>query len=155
MKKLLLILTGLVLTLSGLTQVTYIYDEAGNRIKREIKLNKTAELAADSTLISEAVINSETKAVEFTNPALEEAFGEVVVKLYPNPTRGAVYIQLNQMPAEGQPPVEVWSPNGALIEKAKITGLTTRINLWGRPGGIYFVKTVLNGTPVTWKIIKK
>lgn len=136
-------------------QVSYSYDNAGNRIKREILLDKSAENVSDSTNYTETVIKNETVALEFTNPVLEEEFGELEVKLYPNPTEGAVFIRLNKLPDEGQPRIEIWSPNGALIEKARITGLITRLNLLGRPSGIYFVKSTLNGSPVTWKIIKK
>lgn len=136
-------------------QVSYTYDNAGNRIKREITIDKSAEMSADSTLANEAVVSNNSVAIEFTEPALEEVFGELEVRLYPNPTKGAVYIQLNRMPHGGKPMVEVWSPNGRLIGKSEITGQVTRINLWGKPSGMYILKTILGGNPVSWKIIKE
>ena len=135
-------------------QVSYTYDDSGNRNSRYIPL-KSAEIESDSSLANEAVISDETIAIEFEDPALQEQFGELEVKLYPNPTKGAVYINLNQLPANETPIIEIWSPNGALIEKDKIEGLTTRINLWGKPGGVYIIKSVINGTPHSWKIIKE
>lgn len=135
-------------------QVTYSYDDSGNRGSRYIPL-KSAEIESDSLLANEDVISDEIMAIEFEDPALQEEIGELEVKLYPNPTKGAVYINLNQLPGNETPIIEVWSPNGALIEKDKIKGLTTRINLWGKPGGVYIIKSVINGTPHSWKIIKE
>lgn len=149
-----LLLFALLFTSLSYAQVSYTYDDSGNRDSRYIPL-KSAEIDSDSLLANEAVISDEIIAIEFEDPALQEQFGELEVKLYPNPTKGAVYLNLNQLPANETPIIEVWSPNGALIEKDGIKGLTTRINLWGKPGGVYIIKSVINGTPHSWKIIKE
>jgi hypothetical protein len=82
-------------------------------------------------------------------------FGELQVKLYPNPTQGAVFFEINRLPEGKIQELEIWGPTGRLIGKSKITGQLTRINLRGKPGGIYFIKANLQGSPVTWKIIKE
>ncbi|MFV0268594.1 MAG: T9SS type A sorting domain-containing protein [Draconibacterium sp.] len=135
-------------------QVSYTYDDSGNRESRYIPL-KSAEVPSDSVLANEAAISNEMINIELLNPAFQEKVGELVVSIYPNPTKGAVYLNLNRLPENQNPLIEVWSPNGTLIEKARITGLTTRINLWGKPSGMYIVKSVMDGAPHSWKIIKE
>lgn len=148
-----LIATFLVTIISN-AQVSYTYDDSGNRDYRYVPL-KSAEVPSDSILANEAAISNETVSIEFVNPALQEKIGELEVSLYPNPTKGAVYFHLNQLPENENPIIEIWSPNGTLIEKANITGITTRINLWGKPGGVYIVTSIIGGSPYTWKIIKE
>lgn len=116
---------------------------------------KSAEIAQDSSLASQPVIIEEKTAVELTDPWLEEDFNELEVKVYPNPSKGAVYLEINRIPEGEQPEIEIWSPSGELISKSVINGLITRINLWGKPGGIYFVRTTLGGQIFNWKIIKE
>jgi hypothetical protein len=155
MKKITLFFIILLAGLSGFAQVTYIYDAAGNRIRREVTL-KSAEMTGDSVIAEQTpVISEETTALELEKPALEEMFGELQIKFYPNPTQGVVYFELNRLPEGEKPELEIWGPTGKLIGKYKITGQVTRINLWGKPGGMYFIKTIIEGKPVTWKIIKE
>lgn len=157
MKKLILFFIILLTCISGFAQVTYVYDDAGNRIKREVTLLlQSAEITEDSVLAEQTpVITEETTALELENPALQETFREIEIKLYPNPTQGAVYFELNRLPEGQKTELEIWSPAGSLIGKSKITGLVTQINLKGRPGGIYFIRTNIEGETVTWKIIKE
>lgn len=152
MKKITFFLIVLLSAISGIAQVTYSYDDTGNRIRREITL-KSAEILQDSAAVSQ--IGEDPNVEDLENPALEETFNELQVSLYPNPTQGAVYLKLNRLPEGEKPEIEIWSPAGSLQGKTKITGLVTRINLWGKPGGIYLVKTTLEGQLVTWKIIKE
>lgn len=152
-KKSLITLLALLLGVISYAQITYTYDGTGNRTSR-IPL-KSAEIPQDSALASQSAIMEETAALELENPALDETFGEIRVKLYPNPTQGAVFVEFNQLPPGKKTELEIWGPEGRLIGKSNITSQVTRVNLWGKPGGMYFIKTNLNGNPVTWKIIKE
>lgn len=149
---LLLTLLGCLSAQYSYSQVTYTYDATGNRVKRVIVL-KSAQIPQDSAAVSQ--IGEDPNVEDFENPALEETFNELQVSLYPNPTQGVVYLKLSRLPEGEKPEIEIWSPAGRLLGNSKITGLVTRINLWGKPGGIYLVKTTLEGQPVTWKIIKE
>lgn len=154
-KRIFFFLATVLFGINGFAQITYTYDDTGNRDSRFVVL-KSAELPQDSAVASQIpVISEEETIAEFKNPALEEMFGELQVKLYPNPTSGSVYIELNRLPDGEKPVFEIWSPTGRLIGKSKITGQVTRINLWGKPDGIYFIKTKMGDNPVTWRIIKK
>ena len=153
-KTLILSFLSLLIFGSVQAQITYVYDDAGNRYLRQVTL-KSAEIEQDSALASQSVILDETISAELKDPALEEDFGEVQVKLYPNPTQGAIYFQINHIPEGEHPDIEIWSPSGSLLGKEKIKGNSTRINLWGRPGGNYIIRVVINNSPYTWKIIKE
>ena len=85
MRKITILLIALLLGTTCYAQITYIYDASGNRVKREVAL-KSAEIKRDSALASQPIIMEENSEVEFKNPALEESFAEIQVKLYPNPT---------------------------------------------------------------------
>ena len=137
------------------SQITYDYDDAGNRVVRKAVQLLSAEIPTDSALASQPVVVEEAIAVEFRNPQIEETFDEIEIKVYPNPTQGAVFLELSKIPEGENPEIEIWSPSGRLIGKSKITGQVTRINLWGKPGGIYIVKTDISGQVFNWKIIKK
>ena len=157
MKKIILLFIVLGVGLSGLTQVIYTYDNSGNRIRREVILPlKSAEMTEDSIWASQPpIITEEITALELEKPALEEMFGEIEIKLYPNPTQSAVYFEVNRLPEGKKTELEIWSPTGRLIGKSEIIGLVTRINLKGRPSGIYFIRTNIKDDTITWKIIKE
>lgn len=155
MKKIIIALCALLIGVSTYAQISYKYDEAGNRVAKHVFLDKSAEILADSALATQSTISEESIAIEFQEPALEDIIGEITAKLYPNPTQGAVFIELSTLPQTDMPEFEIWDSTGSLIAKSKITGRVTRVNLWGKPSGMYFVKTILNGQAVTWKIVKK
>lgn len=143
-------------SLSVFSQIEYQYDNAGNRIERKLAVElRSGEIVQDSSFSTGPVIGEETASAELMKPELEETFGNLELKVYPNPTTGVVYLELSRLPGEELSQIELWSPAGRLIEKSKITGQLTRIDLWGKPAGIYIVKTSLSGQSFTWKIIKE
>ncbi len=154
-KQLSLILFGCLMSFSAICQIKYEYDNSGNRIikKYEVFL-RSAEITQDSAYSKGPVIAKEATA-ELSVPQLEETFGSLEVKVYPNPAAGTVYLELNRLPDGKLPDIELWSPAGRLIAKTEITGEVTGINLRGKPAGVYIVKTILARQVFNLKIIKE
>jgi len=80
--------------------IQYTYDAAGNRIKREIKFIKSSDPVDNnsaSSLIADAddPENNDVKTTVFS-----DKFGEQVVNIYPNPTKGKLEINIENMTAE-------------------------------------------------------
>ncbi|MDR2037145.1 MAG: T9SS type A sorting domain-containing protein [Bacteroidales bacterium] len=127
--------------------IKYTYDNAGNRIKRELVL---VPVIMRSSLIED---NKKDAAVEETD--LADAFPEMEVKLYPNPSQGIFWVEISgaDIPAGAQ--IEIFSNTGALIKKMTGISPTQTIDISKQPRGIYFMRIIFNKDYMNvWKIIK-
>ena len=116
------------------TVISYSYDAAGNRIKREIVLSRS---------------------IEQQQKPITETFSEKFVKIYPNPTEGVVKIEITGWESSDECLFTVHSISGQLITEAKAYASITEIDLSGCANGAYLLNITINGENRVWKIIKK
>lgn len=76
-------------------------------------------------------------------PTANEARETIAIRLYPNPTSGMFYLDI-----ERDAQVDIFSANGALVESSKLTAGLHEMNLDHK--GIYFIR-ISNGKAVTVK----
>jgi hypothetical protein len=120
-------------------KVSYSYDAAGNRISRIIVMG---ELRADEPEVQE----EET--------AYSEMLSELLIKIYPNPTRGLIRIEIQNLPVGETANITLYELSGKLITM-KQTSESTEIDITGQPAGIYLMKIIAGEKQTEWKIIKK
>lgn len=132
-------------------QINYTYDELGNRIERyELK---SAQIVQDSVNATEPVIFAEVEDNPLEEPIFTNEFDKNTVKVYPNPTRGAVNVRFNSLP-EGSPSLAVFDSGGTLVSQEQINSVNTRVNLAFQPNGIYLIVIKQGDATLSWKIIK-
>ena len=125
---------------------TYDYDNAGNRILRTTLTVRQA-VAADVDTSFADVSNSKQE------PYFEEVIGGNNVKIYPNPTKGMVTLQLDKPVKTGL--YRLSDLSGKLQSDGTITNSIYTLDLSRYENGVYLLTLILDGQTDTWKIIKQ
>lgn len=108
------------------------YDDAGNRIKREvIALGPSARFVDTTKVYSQEDIN-----------------------LYPNPTRGEINIVMLNSDDEISRTIEIYSSEGKLVLKEPLLSTSKVINLSNEKNGNYYLNIYGDGKRVSWKVVK-
>jgi len=119
--------------------IEYGYDACGNRVTRQIVLEKT---------------NKSLSVASVQEDFSEEQLGEVQVRIYPNPTHGHLKVVLQGVD-EVQGTIEVYDTQGKRIVRLPNAEHENDIDLSPQPNGIYLMRLTINGEVSTWKILKK
>jgi YD repeat-containing protein len=139
MKKAILLFTLLLGAIMVSAQVTFGYDAAGNRISRTIVLaNSLAKTATTDSI-----------------PPATEMLGEMQVKVYPNPTKGQLSVEINGLPDDTGGTIRIYTLQGQLILEQPVSYSRTSLNIGGQPVGTYVMKITAGEKNTTWKIIKQ
>ena len=126
------------LPLSAFAQtLSYSYDAMGNRIAREIVISKSAAPKKDTTSY------------------VSEVLSERTVKIYPNPTKGQLKVNIPIQEGQEAPVLKIYSSSGQLIHTVKATSSTTSLDISSHPNGLYLLHIIIGKEESTWKIIKK
>ncbi len=133
------------------TTVYYRYDNAGNRKLRTITL-ATAN-AAQSSLksgVDSTYLKEEVKENKF-----EDQINDQKINIYPNPTHGALRIEITGFEPSQQSAIRVYNLKGGLI--TTLTPLTGNdiVDLSDSPLGTYVLKIQLGGKESEWKVVKE
>ncbi len=133
----LIVLINLPFNMEG--RITYAYDAAGNRIKREIVINPSKIAPGISSGVNENFYDS---------------IGEKSVTITSNGS-GIFQISINNLNAEDTGNVSVYSISGITIMNEVITEGVLNIDISSSPNGIYILSVTINENQTTWKITKK
>lgn len=123
-------------------RIGYNYDAVGNRVKREIVMS---------------VPKTMTKRQNFSsdNQSFSDMLRDHSIKIYPNPTKGALKICIFGLKGTDKCSLEVCTTQGVQILAEKVKIENTDINISNQPNGIYLLQITINGKSTTWKIVKK
>jgi hypothetical protein len=144
--------SGFTINLSKITGISYSYDVSGNRTNRTIVLESGGGLrSSDMEYEGEEIVFTEKIAyVE------EEIKQEAEIRIYPNPTEGRFYLEIDNLPSELSGEAFLYDVNGRYIDRKTIeTGERIEFDLSREASGAYILKIHLDGQISTWKIIKK
>lgn len=147
--KTLYILVGLlaaVLTLEtahAQTSYGFTYDASGNRLTRAVILLKSATIPTDSI-----------SAKEIKTP-LDDQIGLQKTRIYPNPTKGLLRIDLPEL-TEHEAIIRLHDSNGRLIIQQTGVESNNELNLSAYPSGMYIMSIQIGkDNRKEWKIIKE
>lgn len=141
MKHFYLLFIFLLMLTSGMAQkVAYDYDMAGNRIARKVvELNNP----------------SYAKQHVETPVPIEEQLGERKITVYPNPTKGALAVEITGGDQKDQITLSLFSSQGVQLQNIKTTGITTPVNMSSYPSGWYILRLQIGDKMMEFKIIKQ
>lgn len=121
--------------LSSGQNVSYAYDEAGNRVKREIVLQTRA-------------------AEKSTNESYSEMLNDRDIRIYPNPTEGQLTVEIT---GDGACRFDIYNISGQQVLTTNSGPGRVVLDISSQPKGFYILRitTGNDGDPSTWKIVKK
>jgi hypothetical protein len=132
--------------LSG-QSIHYDYDDSGNRLKRYIIPLKSADISGEDTLKESKEIS---KKEEF-----EEKLGEVTIRIYPNPTRGELSVEVSGPGNDETVDYQLFSQTGLLLDTKRKNGFQFTVDMERYPGGMYILRLMIKGKISQWKILKE
>lgn len=119
------------------SQINYTYDKSGNCNGR-----KTISLRSSTGPISN----------ESSDILTDDIFANV--KIYPNPTKGLLKIDIEDYNSTNDIDVSVYDLKGRLLIKDKISNSMADLDLSIYPNGIYILVLRKEGQTSEWKILK-
>jgi hypothetical protein len=123
--------------------VTYTYDNNGNRLTRSITLKK-------SNASSDSISEDESKKEIY-----KEEIGEVQIRIFPNPTKGILAVEISGVSTEKLIEYSLYNSSGSFLKKQKFSDLQFSIDFTNHPSGIYILRLSIEGEVSEWKIIKE
>lgn len=118
------------------TKVRYTYDNAGNRVKRDLAPMFTG--GGDDR-------NDGSEQPE------SQALSPEQINVFPNPTLDWLNISLNQ-PSDAPLNVELFDPSGRLVRQSQLSGDMLSIDVSDQPSGYYMLFVRAGASYLTWKV---
>ncbi len=118
-------------------KVKYSYDNAGNRVKREI------------------VVNTKSVLDDSVSEYYSEMLSEKDIRIYPNPTRGHLKVEITGWDNVDQCQLRLYNSVGQQVLSTWAGSSYIELDISSRPDGLYILHITLNGEETSWKIIKK
>ena len=124
------------------TNYGFTYDASGNRITRAVILLKSAKIPSD-TLVAKQ-----------TEKILEDQIGLQKTRIYPNPTKGLLQIDIPSL-NDTESVIRVYDPSGRLIIQRTAIPKGNEVDLSTYPNGFYIMVIHIGQEKKEWKIIKE
>lgn len=119
------------------SKLHYSYDNAGNRVKREIVVRtKSLPDGSDPEYYSEMLSDKD-------------------IRIYPNPTEGHLKVEIAGWETADQGSLQLYNAVGQLVLNQRVGSSFTELDISSRGNGLYILHITLNGKETSWKIIKK
>ncbi|MDD4991604.1 MAG: T9SS type A sorting domain-containing protein [Paludibacter sp.] len=120
--------------------VSYSYDNAGNRISRRVVVYST----------------NLTHAKKIVDPApVEEQLGERSIKVFPNPTKGALAVEITGGSDKDPLRIILYNADGKQLLNKQVQQGTTPVNMAGYPAAYYILRVEAGEKVTEFKIIKQ
>lgn len=119
--------------------IGYTYDTAGNRTTRKITL--VTLRSANAAPIDSSQVDSE--------------LGDLKVTIFPNPTRGTIWVGLNNYKSATNVKLMLYSPEGKPLKTITSQEDRTPIDLSEYPIGGYLLHVIVGDKKFDFKIIKQ
>lgn len=138
--------------------VSFDYDANGNRISRILTVEQQSKGNTISDLDPELFnfppnkISDEEKSSKAVGLISEDE--TIQTKVYPNPNRGMVYIDIINMPLNSKNEVRVYDLSGIEQYVKKNLESNSEINISNLKDGTYILLIKVNQNLFNWKIIK-
>lgn len=124
------------------TTFEFRYDASGNRLTRTVILLKSATINPDSLEAKKSII------------PLDDQIGLQEMRIYPNPTKGLLKIELPGL-ADQMAIIRVYDSGGKQILQKIALSSANEIDLSSQPAGVYIMMIRIGQENKEWKIIKE
>lgn len=119
-------------------KVLFAYDEAGNRVKREIFVSSPSKAKGKSMQGGDSYY---------------DMLGDRTVKISQD-AYGIIKVSILDFAEGDNCAMDVYTLNGLTIFSGSINESVTIIDISGQPDGVYILRVIVNGNQTTWKINK-
>lgn len=130
--------------------IEYSYDNAGNRILRQLVIG--GNTAAPS--IFDEPTKKLAAGVEVKDPFLDKV-NELQVKIYPNPTRGQLVVELLNPDVTVKTQIVLYDLQGKVVLITQNPGDFTNIDISNHAAGVYIMKITSGTQSINWRIVKQ
>jgi hypothetical protein len=120
--------------------VTYAYDNAGNRTDRVITMNSSSSLSPGAPQAM---------------TALTDLIADRAIVIYPNPTKGILTVEIPDYQSTIPVGFLLTNLSGQAIFSGKSETGSQTIDLSRQPAGIYLLRLSIGEESTVWKIIKE
>jgi len=136
MKKFATLFCGLLATIVVSSQeLSYSYDDAGNRISRTIFIG--------------------LKSADVHKQEITETIGSNEIKIYPNPVESLLLISITGFEHDFLSEYFVYNLSGSMLKREKVTSELTTLDMSSLSRGTYVFQLSINGEKRAWKIVKE
>jgi len=138
-----LLISALAASLTGFSQTkvyAFDYDASGNRIERQFITLKSAGIAPGDS---------------FEQEVFDGELGKREIKIYPNPTKGNLRVEIPLNEEQQRVTMQVYSIQGTLVSDQLVNSETTIVDLNRQPPGMYILRIFSGQSVSEWKIIKE
>lgn len=133
----------------------YHYDASGNRTLRETIYLINSQSAMTNTKSGIGNKKEDSQISDEHERPIERAIGSFDLKIYPNPTKGILKIDVAGDNDIQNALIEVYTVNGKTVYSSKDVRRNYQIDLSNQSNGVYIMRIVLNNIPYEWKIVKE
>ena len=152
------------LTLNGrdiIIPTIFVHDASGNRIGRHTIIlsspqsapRRASAFAGNPDAENDYFSNEED--LEISDNFFTDKLNESDVVIFPNPTRGALAVEIRNMNSEIPHQITVFNLNGSIVFQKNDIGNFTEIDLSIQPRGVYLLRISSPDSFITWRIIKE
>ena len=120
--------------------ISYTYDAAGNRTARTYSVSAAVQLK---------------KPLEEPIPIEEEKVGERTIRVYPNPTKGALGVEILGGNEQEKIRIQLYNLKGTQIQNLPVYSGINTINMFDCTAGMYILRLVSEKETIEYKIIKE
>lgn len=133
---------------------SFTYDRNGNRIQRNLIIIENPENLASKNNIDDSKEQQDEETMERENTIIEK-FNELDAKIYPNPTKGQLIIELLNFDEVNDGMILISDMQGKVIFSQKKIDKKTAIDLSNQPAGKYLLRINANKLQKEWTILKQ
>jgi hypothetical protein len=139
------LLTGTVTAFSQ-TDIMFTYDNAGNRVRRELVELKTTTATTHDSIPNDSLARVQKSTVNI---------GNTTVSVFPNPTPGVAQIEVTGDMPQTPGTMQVFDFAGKSIISKPFNESNSSIDLSNFSDGKYILKIVCNNKSKEWVLVKQ
>ncbi|NOQ27912.1 MAG: T9SS type A sorting domain-containing protein [Bacteroidales bacterium] len=148
--KILIIALLAIVSIKSFSQdIEYVYDLAGNRTERHV-IPPPPQAPAQEDVVSDNVDNKEIEPEVY-----EDLLAEKQIKIYPNPTRGKLAIEIVNYNLNDVGTIQVFDMVGRLVQNVTKLSNQLEVDITSEPSGSYIIIIVIGDEKSEWKVIKQ